>query len=293
MQLALLEDTYGLRQRTQKQSLATRQLLQGDIESLVLRLFDWIPVQGELLQDEWLGGGDGVSDDSDVDSDREATSLSRRPSKSFVSSLTRTRYASRNFRSADLSAINAGAVDIKPFLGDELLKALTSKLEAGSRTTAMRLAAAMVNLDYIECVARGAGTSGAFNSASEYRYNIRNLVMKRLVAASKQRAIAATPAGLANRLRHLVSLKKRRFVRDGFDLDLTYVTRRLIAMGFPSKTNSLEGLYRNSMTDVERFFRFYHSPGYKVYNLCSERQYDPQQCFDGNVAHWPFDLVAG
>ncbi len=37
---------------------------------------------------------------------------------------------------------------------------------------------------------------------------------------------------------------------DGFDLDLTYVTPRLIAMGYPSK--GVEGQYRNSETEVYR-----------------------------------------
>lgn len=36
---------------------------------------------------------------------------------------------------------------------------------------------------------------------------------------------------MATSLRHLVSKKKRRFVEDGFDLDLTYITDRVIAMG--------------------------------------------------------------
>ena len=53
-------------------------------------------------------------------------------------------------------------------------------------------------------------------------------------------------------IKSLVSQDKNRFCFDGFDLDLTYITSRIIAMGLPS--TSYEALYRNNMTDVLNFF---------------------------------------
>lgn len=44
-------------------------------------------------------------------------------------------------------------------------------------------------------------------------------------------------------LREKVSGKKKRLITEGFNLDLTYVTKRIIAMSFPGE--GLEGLYRN------------------------------------------------
>ena len=102
-------------------------------------------------------------------------------------------------------------------------------------------------------------------------------------------------------VRGLVSKKKKRYVADGFDLgmfwcsrearanvwtDLSYITDRVIAMGFPSE--GVEGLYRSPMKEVQRFMDTYHLGKYKIYNLCSERSYRPEK-FQGQVAVFPFD----
>ena len=87
----------------------------------------------------------------------------------------------------------------------------------------------------------------------------------------------------AGYVKSLVSKDKTRFCYDGFDLDLTYITPRIIAMGYPSK--NIEGIYRNNMEDVKSFFITRHMNHYKVYNLCEERNY--KDCFQ-KQAYYPF-----
>lgn len=72
-------------------------------------------------------------------------------------------------------------------------------------------------------------------------------------------------------IRSLVSKKKLRFVADGVDLDLAYITDHAIAMGWPSA--GVEAMYRNPASEVRRFLEKRHSGHYRIWNLCVEKDY--------------------
>ncbi|CAN1192451.1 Phosphatidylinositol 3,4,5-trisphosphate 3-phosphatase and protein-tyrosine-phosphatase PTEN2A [Linum perenne] len=114
-------------------------------------------------------------------------------------------------------------------------------------------------------------------------------ITKGLVDTSKN-AVKAVQV----KARHAVSQNKRRYQEGEFDLDMTYITENIIAMGFPAGDMSsgffgyVEGFYRNHMEEVIKFFETYHKGKYKVYNLCLERLYDAS-LFEGKVASFPFD----
>ena len=74
---------------------------------------------------------------------------------------------------------------------------------------------------------------------------------------------------MSNFIRRLVSQNKTRHVADGYDLDLTYVTPRIIALGLPA--SGIEKLYRNPISEV-RSFLSRHAGHYAMVNLCDERE---------------------
>ncbi len=108
----------------------------------------------------------------------------------------------------------------------------------------------------------GRGTTGSAAFLTALRL-VRVVRFVRLYTEKQQVAAAA---------RQLISQNKRRYQQDGHDLDLTYVTRRVIATSFPS--SGLTALYRNPIEKVAAFLDQRHPGKYRLYNLCSERAYD-------------------
>jgi protein-tyrosine phosphatase len=95
-----------------------------------------------------------------------------------------------------------------------------------------------------------------------------------------------------NYIRTIISKNKKRFIDRKFNLDLTYITSRIIVMGYP--TSFPQSVVRNSLTDVANFLNERHGKNYLLINL-SNKKYDISK-FEGKVEeyqiayHMPPDL---
>ncbi|XP_050701341.1 phosphatidylinositol 3,4,5-trisphosphate 3-phosphatase TPTE2-like isoform X1 [Eriocheir sinensis] len=112
------------------------------------------------------------------------------------------------------------------------------------------------------------------------------LVVLRLIRLVRITRILWERQQLQRGARQFVSQNKRRYQQNGFDLDLTYVTSRVIAMSYPS-TGKMS-MYRNDIKEVARFMDTQHPGHYRLYNLCSERHYDVS-LFHGRVERYMID----
>lgn len=88
-----------------------------------------------------------------------------------------------------------------------------------------------------------------------------------------------------NWLRKLVSGKRNRLVNEEFNLDITYITDRIIAMSFPA--SGLEAMYRNSKSEIIKYLDKYHKDHFKIYNM-SGRCYDISK-FHGRVENYDWE----
>ena len=100
--------------------------------------------------------------------------------------------------------------------------------------------------------------------------------------------MGSTKKAKANIFKRLVSKKKRRLQTEYYDLDMCYITERVIGMGFPAY--GCERLYRNSLEDIRSYLDRYHKD-YKIYNLCIEKDriYPKDYFQDKLVGLFPFN----
>lgn len=64
-------------------------------------------------------------------------------------------------------------------------------------------------------------------------------------------------------IRNLVSRKRRRMLVGGYDLDMTYITDRVMAMSFPAER--MRAMYRNPLWQVKSVLDMRHPGHYKVH----------------------------
>ena len=69
---------------------------------------------------------------------------------------------------------------------------------------------------------------------------------------------------MANFVRKIISGKRNRLNEDGYDLDLTYITPRIIAMSFPA-ANFWQKMYRNNIVTVSDYIQKQHDMDFYVY----------------------------
>ncbi|CAL5362803.1 unnamed protein product [Camellia sinensis] len=173
------------------------------------------------------------------------------------------------------SSISSWAKNIKlPQPGQE-----DSQIGNAAKSTFARLASSMG----LHLPAKASGKSeGAEGTSTTAQLSVLESLTKGFVDSSPS-AVKAVQV----KARHIVSQNKRRYQEGGFDLDMTYITENIIAMGFPAG-----GFYRNHMEEVIKFFETHHKDScdnyrrgkYKVSNLCSERLYDAS-LFEGKELH--------
>ena len=75
---------------------------------------------------------------------------------------------------------------------------------------------------------------------------------------------------MKNALREKVSGKKSRYKDDTYNLDLTYITPRIIAMSLPAE-GLISTAYRNDLSQVSKFLNEHHGDKYLVFNLAMKK----------------------
>ena len=108
------------------------------------------------------------------------------------------------------------------------------------------------------------------------------------------RKVSELKGDVETKIRTAVSQNKRRYQKLGFNLDLTYITDRVIAMSAPALGG--HKTYRNDCHVVSRFLSLRHYASFFIFNLCDTvtssdgviGNYHPQMFFH-QVKRIPFE----
>eukprot|EP01112_Ceratiomyxa_fruticulosa_P011203 TRINITY_DN3026_c0_g1_i1.p1 TRINITY_DN3026_c0_g1~~TRINITY_DN3026_c0_g1_i1.p1 ORF type:complete len:401 (-),score=56.31 TRINITY_DN3026_c0_g1_i1:147-1349(-) len=98
-----------------------------------------------------------------------------------------------------------------------------------------------------------------------------------------EQVISSSVSKGISKMRTAVSKDKVRFNDGEFDLDLAYITDRIIAMGYPAGQR-INQLWRNSIYDVANFLQKYHHNHYLILNL-TEEAYDAGPLDAARIRH--------
>ncbi|GMP25624.1 hypothetical protein CsSME_00002396 [Camellia sinensis var. sinensis] len=164
------------------------------------------------------------------------------------------------------SSISSWAKNIKlPQPGQE-----DSQTGNAAKSTFARLASSMG----LHLPAKASGKSeGAEGTSTTAQSSVLESVMKGFVDSF----LSAVKAVQVN-ARHIVSQNKRRYQEGGFDLDMTYITENIIAMGIP-------GFYHNHMEEVIKFFETHHKVASFPFDDHNSEEcieyYNQKRCLDG------------
>eukprot|EP01091_Cochliopodium_minus_P018634 TRINITY_DN7614_c0_g1_i1.p1 TRINITY_DN7614_c0_g1~~TRINITY_DN7614_c0_g1_i1.p1 ORF type:complete len:679 (-),score=154.91 TRINITY_DN7614_c0_g1_i1:367-2403(-) len=86
------------------------------------------------------------------------------------------------------------------------------------------------------------------------------------------------------KIRQMVSQDRTRYISGNVDLDLTYITDNIIAMGLPA--SGLQTIWRNNIDSVAKFLKTNHKNHFMIWNL-SEKEYDYSK-FDNQLLEFGF-----
>jgi len=97
-------------------------------------------------------------------------------------------------------------------------------------------------------------------------------IYEEIIQDIESRRISQKGSKRRSLVKRVISQNRKRYQDQDFDLDLTLVSQKSFAMGFPGE--GMKTFYRNSLNDVIKYFAKYHKGKVKIFNLCDDESID-------------------